>query len=258
MKKKKTESVEVSVQEIKQKEVTFCLVGKSPLICNRMSQKVLQELLFPAKKKNAAERATTLKHDPLQEYRNSPYTTTDDTAPTRITMLATSFKGALRSAALEIAGATKAQIGRLTYIEGDTVSIYGAPQMLMATVRQAGMNRTPDVRTRAILPRWAASVTIQFVSPQLSTETISNLFAGAGVFIGVGDWRPEKGNGNYGQFELVPGDDKRFAEIVKTGGIAEQDAALDSPEFYDKETADLYTWFSAEAKVRDRKIAAAS
>lgn len=44
-------------------------------------------------------------------------------------MLSTSFKGAIRSAALDMPGAKKAQIGRLTYIAGDFVGIYGVPKL---------------------------------------------------------------------------------------------------------------------------------
>src|SRR5678815_788129 len=120
------------------------IVGTSPLILNRMSEKAKHELLMPKGRKNAVERATSLKHIPVDEYRASAYTLKDESAPTYLALMATAFKGALRSAALDMPGAKKAQIGRLTYIEGEYVGIYGVPKLFMAIVRSADMNKTPD------------------------------------------------------------------------------------------------------------------
>ena len=46
-----------------------CIVGTSPLVLNRMSEKAKHELLMPKGRKNATERATSLKHVPVDEYR---------------------------------------------------------------------------------------------------------------------------------------------------------------------------------------------
>jgi hypothetical protein len=72
---KKETSTEIFVTEQRRETLNFCIMGTTPLIHNRMSQKVLQTLLCPAPRKNAAEKAQSLKHNPLEEYRNSPYTT---------------------------------------------------------------------------------------------------------------------------------------------------------------------------------------
>ncbi len=50
-----------------------CILGTSPLILNRMSQKAQRELLMPKGKKTAVEKATTLKHRPVEEFRASAY-----------------------------------------------------------------------------------------------------------------------------------------------------------------------------------------
>jgi hypothetical protein len=69
---KKETSTEIFVTEQRRETLNFCIMGTTPLIHNRMSQKVLQTLLCPAPRKNAAEKAQSLKHNPLEEYRNSP------------------------------------------------------------------------------------------------------------------------------------------------------------------------------------------
>lgn len=252
--KPKQEDTEVFVMEVKQGSIEFCVLGTSPLICNRMSEKVKRELLLPAGKKNSAEKAASAKHDPLEEYRASPYTLDD--GPTLIAVLASQFKGALRSAALDMPGAKKAQIGRLTYITGDRIPVYGVPKLMMSVTRSADMNKTPDVRTRAILPQWACQVRVNFVTPILREPAVANLLAASGIYIGIGDWRPEKGSGNYGQFRLVSATDPEYRRIVKEGGRAAQQAALKDPEAYDDETRSLFEWSKTEAQRRGFKVAA--
>jgi hypothetical protein len=120
------------------------------------------------------------------------------------------------------------------------------------------MNRTPDIRTRAILPRWACAIRINFVQPQLSERNVVHLLAAAGVLCGIGDFRQEKGAGSYGQFRIADGpDDPEFVEIVQSGGREAQDAALANPETYDNETASLYAWVTEEiAKRREAGVEA--
>lgn len=244
--KSSTNETEISILEVMQGELNACLLGIQPLIFNAMSEKVRHELLMPAPKKNAAAKAANLKHQPLDEYRNSTYQNRDKDADTRLNFPASAFKRALASAALDIPGAAKAQIGRLVWCTGDRVDIYGVPKMLMAITRSADMNKTPDVRTRAIVPEWACRISLRFMKPILKDQVIANLLAAAGFTQGIGDWRQQKGAGSYGQFKLVSENDKDFVRICKQGGRVAQDAGLNAPTFYDEETERLYTWFNAE------------
>lgn len=253
---KSTTTIDISIMEIQRGRIDFLVIGTTPMICNAMSGKAAGELLLPSPKKNAAEKAANLKHNPLEEYRNSVYKTRGDSAPTRIYQLPTCFKKAIISAALDIPGATKSQMGRLISIIGDQIYIYGIPQLHMSIVRMADMNRTPDVRTRVILPRWAAYLTVEYTKPIIKDQAVINLLAAAGITQGIGDWRVQKGSGNYGQFSLVGTDNTEFSEIVTTGGRAAQDAALADPLTYNAETDELLSWFSVESKRRGFKIAA--
>ena len=70
--KKTTEPTEVSeIIEVTRGQFDCCVLGTSPLILNRMSEKAKRELLMPKGRKNAVERATSLKHIPVDEYRAS-------------------------------------------------------------------------------------------------------------------------------------------------------------------------------------------
>ena len=245
---KQQESIDII--KVTNSTLKFCVLGTTPLILNRMSEKVMRELLMPKGKKNAADRASSLKHDPMQEFMSSPYLDLDDSAPTYLQHLASAFKGSLKSAALDLPGASKSQIGRLTWVNGERINIYGIPQVFCSVTRSSDINRTPDVRTRCIVPQWAAYVSVSFVTPLLREQSVANLMASAGVTQGVGDWRTGKGSGTYGQFELVGEDDDRFASILKCGGRRKQIAAMENPDAYDRETEELLTWFKAESRKR--------
>lgn len=251
---KKQES-EISVIQVNQGRVDYCIVGKTPLILNRMPQKVKMELLLPRGRKTTAEKASSLKHNPFEEFRSSAHMSPDDAAPTRLMLPATAFKAALASVATDMPGAAKSQIGRLTYVNGSYVHVYGLPKLFMAVTRQKDINRTPDVRSRCIIPEWACYLSVTFIQPILRETTVSNLLAAAGIMRGVGDWRVEKGSGDFGQFELVSESDKRFSALLKVGREA-QDAALASPEPYDSDTAEMLTWFDGEAARRGFKVVA--
>jgi hypothetical protein len=51
----------------------------------------------------------------------------------------------------------------------------------------------------------------------------------------------------------VPLDDPRFQEVVTTGAREAQMAAIENPECYDDESAELLSWFQDELKRRQLK-----
>jgi len=168
---------------------------------------------------------------------------------------ATAFKKALMGAALDIPGAKKAQIGRLAYVVGDEVPIYGIPEIMLSVVRSADINKTPDIRTRAIIRQWCAVVSFRYMEPILKGDVLAKLLSGAGMSQGVGDWRVEKGSGSYGRFHLAEKDDPQAQIIMEGGGRAAQEEAIKNPQPYDSETEALLDWWDAEYRRRGFKIA---
>jgi hypothetical protein len=242
----------IDIVNINSDTVDFCIVGVSPLICESMNFKVLTQLLLPPAKKTAATKATSLKHDPYAEFRASIYKSEDPNSPTYIEHLAVAFKKCISSAAVDIPGASKAQIGRLLWANSERVPIYGTPKLMMSVVRTADINRTPDVRTRAVVPEWACRISIQYVTPILNLKSISNLLAASGMINGIGGWRPQKGSGNFGQFRVCSEDDADFQRILKIGR-AEQVEAMNNPIAYSGETEELLEYFDEEIKTRGLK-----
>lgn len=253
--KKDDSSNDISILEVKQTQVTFNIFGMSPLVPHAMSFKAASELLFPSPRKNAAEKAVTMKHDPFQEFLDAAYKFNDDDEPTRLYLPGSMFHMAMANAAIDMEGAKKAQIGRLTSIVGDKVPLWGIPKIYSTVVRSADQNRTPDIRTLPILVEWATQITVEFVVPLIKTASVGNLLGAAGVFIGVGDGRPQKGKLNFGKFRVATPGDPDFDRVMKYGGRKAQDEALADPAYYDLETKRLLTWFDEE---KSRRIASPS
>lgn len=254
MAKKKAETKQMEVMEVRRGEMVFYVKGTSPLILNRLSEKTKRELLLPRGRKTASEKAGSLKHNPLKEFRAAAHWLSTP-AETLLGIPATAFKGAMMTAGLDMDGLTKAGIGRHVYVTSDYVGVYGVPKLHMTPVRSADMNKTPDIRTRVIVPEWAAKVTVQFVKPIMRDKVVANLMAAAGIIAGVGDFRPEKGKGAYGQFELVGASDAGFKRIVKNGSRDAQIDAMNEAEPYDDDSRELLGWFTAEATDRGWEFA---
>lgn len=241
----KTETAEISVAPLKRASVRLRIIGATPLFQNRMANKVKEGLLVGTKKKTKAERVE-IKHDPVREFRNSAEVL--KSGPTALGLRVVAIKAAMCSAALETPGVTKASTQKLLFMPGDFFHLYGTPMLRMDVVRSADINRTPDVRSRAFLPKWGAEVEIQYIVPQLSAQSVVTLLANAGVLIGVGDFRQEKGKGAFGSFRVIGTDQKdaEWDDLVANHGRAAQVAALEEPEYADQDTADLMEFFRGE------------
>lgn len=240
---------EIDILRVTHGRFEACILGTTPLILNRMSDKAMRELLQPSGRKNAAQKASTAKHDPISEFRASAYHDRDPSSPALLQHLSSAFKGAIASAALDLPGANKSQISRLTWVVGERIHIHGAPRIFCAITRSADMARTPDVRTRVIVPEWACRITVAYVSPILKDVGVANLLASAGVTQGVGDWRTGKGKGTYGSFELVNEDNAEWRRRMAIGR-AEQEEAMTAPIPYDEDTEELLAWWEREMKTR--------
>ena len=254
---KKNAPEEIEILRVSRERVEFCIVGNTPLILHRLSEKAKRELLLP-KKKSAAERAGSLKHNPFAEFRDSAIQLADAKAPTLLALPAPAFKCAMMGACLDIPnGAAKAQIGRLAFVMGYRVPIYGNPFLFMTPVRSSDMKRTPDIRTRCIVWPWACRITVEYVVPILKQQPVCNLLAAGGIMQGVGDGRVEKGKLDFGQYEIVEKDDKRFLEATKFSRKF-QIQAMEAAVPYDDETKELLEWFSKESSARGFKQAGAA
>lgn len=245
---KKIEGI-VEIQPIATRRIIISLCGVSPLIMHRFARKAWQELLYPSGRKNAAERASSLKHDPLEEYRGCFYKNRDDNTPTLFHLPNGMPHKSIAAAALDMPGVSRTAMERWTSIVDVNVHLFGVPQLFMAMVRNSDMSRTPDVRTRPIFNRWACTFEIAYKVQPLNDHAVLNLLAAAGFLVGFGDWRPQKG-GPFGKFRICQPHDAEFKDIVKREGRKAQVSAYEIPSYHDEDTQELMTWFLQEVSRR--------
>jgi hypothetical protein len=94
---------------------------------------------------------------------------------------------------------------------------------------------------------------ITYFKPHLTPKVVLTLLANAGLVMGMGDWRPEKG-GWYGQFGIVSTDKEQAAwlRIKSTGGREAQHAAMHHdfkttfPDTYDDFTERMLAYYVAQ------------
>lgn len=246
---KKVVEQEIVVPELRRGIVRLRIIGETPMFQNRMAAKAKQQLLVGGRKKTAADRAQ-IKHHPVVEFRDSMERIGH--GPTALGLRVVAMKAAMCTAALETAGITKTSAQRLLFMPGDLTSLYGVPQLRMDVVRSADINRTPDVRTRAFLPKWGAEIEIHHVLPQLPVSSVVTLACNAGVLVGLGDFRQEKGKGAFGSFRVITADmqDDEWDDLVANHGREAQQQAIDEPDYADEDTAELMEYFHGEQKRR--------
>lgn len=66
----------------------------------------------------------------------------------------------------------------------------------------ATVSRRGIWRVRPMFEDWSAILTISFNAKYISAQQIASLLVTAGLFVGVGDWRPEN-KGMFGKFEII-------------------------------------------------------
>lgn len=224
-----TAKVEVRVQELKMRTIQLPIRGfDGPLVVNNWSAKAVREML--------EKQITTKKRtkgpdpkDPEQDFRNSLYTYQQN-GKTCYGFPATAFKKAMVRAVkllkdtkqldLDMVMAKQilfvipdAQEDREVTVDlgdgkkftqriaTDLVRINGTPKQRMDLVRLQGQKA--DVRFRGEFVTWTATLRIQYNPEVLDESTVVNLLYRAGIGVGIGEGRPEKGDQGWGRFEIV-------------------------------------------------------
>lgn len=184
----------VQLPELDVRMLELTLVGDSPLICHKWSEKAKGLMLDKQMKKAAKGKEAK---DPEEDYRASLYACPSEWG--EYGFPAVGFKasavGACRYLDMKMTEARGA-----FHVVGELVPIEGQPKMREDMVR-VGMG-TADIRYRGEFVDWKAHLTVRYNARALSLEQIVNLFNTAGFGIGVGEWRPEK-DGSYGMFHVA-------------------------------------------------------
>lgn len=201
----------ITIPALDIRTATVKIVGDSPLIMHKWSEKAKKEILDKQMKK-AKSKGHDAK-DPFADFISSMYwldgepenKTPDGFAAAledgaRFGFPSTAVKAAAVAAAYR-AGITKNMVSMngAFHILGEFVEIHGEPVMREDMVR-VGMG-VADIRYRGEFPEWWSSFTVRYNSAVLSLEQLINMINMGGFACGIGEWRAEKG-GVYGSFHV--------------------------------------------------------
>lgn len=194
--KKAAQEETVEIQPIQIRNIEITIVGDSPLICHKWSDKAKKMMLDKQMKKAANSRNAK---DPEQDFLESLYEHPDG----GYGFPAVAFKAAaVRAAKGTNMTMTDARVA--FHVLGDLVKIEGTPTPREDMVRiGGGKSPTADIRYRGEFKTWSATLNIRFNNGMISAEQIVNLLNTAGFGVGIGEWRPEKSEtGSYGLFHV--------------------------------------------------------
>lgn len=186
-------SNQIQIPAIKIERVTLRIVGDSPLICHKWSEKALKQIRDKQQKK--ANKGRDAK-DPQADYEGSLYKHPDG----GYGFPSVAFKNAAVTACTSVADVTKVAARQAFHVEGELVKLKGKPKM-REDVCRVGMG-SADLRYRGEFDPWEATLTVTINPVAISVEQVASLFNLAGFAVGVGEWRPEK-DGNYGRFHVA-------------------------------------------------------
>ena len=189
--------------------LNLTLVGDSPLISHKWSDKAKKLMLDKQMKKAKIAREAK---DPWEDFLESLYwvserpkkVTEKDLKAGRFGFPAVGFKSSAVDACSHVDGVTKVEARGAFHIIGDMIEIQGTPSIREDMVR-IGMG-TADLRYRGEFKEWKASLHIRYNANVLSAEQVVNLFNTAGFAIGVGEWRPAR-DGSNGMFHVASTED---------------------------------------------------
>lgn len=182
----------ITIPELRKESISIRLIGDSPLIVHRFSEKARKEMLD---KMTGQAKSGREPYDPQAEYESSMYRMEDGTPG----FPAVAFKAAAVDAAND-AGIQKVLARRAFHVIGELVPIYGTPVMREDVVR-VGMG-TSTVRHRAEFKKWEVVIDVVYNAGIISMAQLINLFQIAGFGVGVGEWRPQK-DGTFGTFHVA-------------------------------------------------------
>lgn len=190
--------------------IRVTLIGDTPLIVHRWSEKAKKQMLDKQMKKATAGKEAK---NPEQDFKDSLYVLPDGGYGFPII----GFKAAAVTACTSIGGITKVAARQAFHVEGEFARIEGCEPTMREDMVRVGMG-TADIRYRGEFKTWHATITVKHNRNVFSAEQVLNLFQTAGFAVGVGEWRPEK-DGQYGRFHVAS------AEEMKALGLIEDKAA---------------------------------
>ena len=201
-----TETASIVIPRLKSVSALVPLVGTSPLIVHKWSEKAKRQMLDAQQGKKHAKQI----RDPKADYESSLYHTADGGFGFPVI----AFKAAFVRAG-KLMGVKMTDARQCIFVRGDAADdnsqelapIDGTPTMREDMVR---VGTGTDLRYRAQFLKWRTVLKVKFYPNLISQESLLSLIEFGGETVGIGEWRPEK-NGEFGTYRI---DDTKNVEVT--------------------------------------------
>lgn len=209
--KKAAEAVQTKLKDINRHLVTVRIVGDSPVITHKWSEKALLTLRDKHKGVKTKDRSV---RDPEAEGEAATYYTPDK----KPGILAVAIKAAIVEAAHKDLGIARTLVtkslfvypkGREIVLPLESANGVELDRQICEDPVRVGQGST-DLRYRPYYFNWAVTPMFEIDADWLQVEDLLILINRAGFGVGIHEWRPEKG-GEYGRFRI----DDEFSVIDK-------------------------------------------
>lgn len=191
----KSKDVKVVIDPLLIATLKVKIMGLTPLLLNRLSDKEKQSMLDKQMGKGSEKNKI---RDPKQEVEDKIHKMTGN----RVGIPIVSLKKSMVEAAPYLDVDKKLIRGSLFILpeENNLIPIsYKKMVINEAITRDSGINRTPRTTFRPEFRDWFCEFTVKYNAKQITPEQIFGLLKLSGFHIGVGSWRPMT-DGTYGQF----------------------------------------------------------
>jgi hypothetical protein len=203
-----TAGAEIHIPRIKRETLIVPILGITPLIVHRFSEKAKKQMLDAMQGRKSPKQAK----NPEAEYESAFYRMNDG----RPGMIAGAFKDATVGGARFYHAVKMTEIKSFLWFLGELgsdgrmmVPIEGEPNMREDVVRVS--RGGTDLRYRPQFLQWRTSLTVTYPVSNLGRESVLSLIDAGGMGVGVGEWRPEKG-GEFGTYCVDP---DREVEVIQ-------------------------------------------
>jgi hypothetical protein len=201
----------IEIHQIAAETLLVPLVGTTPLIVHRFSEKAKRQMLDNMQGRKSPKQAK----DPQAEYEAAFYRLGDG----GYGFPSLAFKAATVGGARFYSGVTMTALKQFMYLRGEVgddgralTRIEGEP-IMREDVVTVGRNGS-DLRYRPQFSEWRATLEVTYVTSALTRNSVLSLIDAGGMGVGVGEWRPEK-DGDFGTYRVDPA---REIEVVTSAG----------------------------------------
>lgn len=189
----------VQIDRIGAETIQVPIIGTSPLIVHRFSEKAKKQMLDAMQGRKTPKQVK----NPEAEYEAAFHRLKDG----RPGFPAIGFKQAtVGGARFYGKDVTMTALKQFLFFRGEPgvdgqqlVAIVGEPRMREDPVPVGRGGR--DLRYRPEFPEWSALLIVTYVTSSLTRGSVLSLIDAGGMGVGVGEWRPQK-DGDFGTFQI--------------------------------------------------------